>query len=193
MITFNVNDLPGLYALLASHKKDKDTLASLLSEENEKLKKIVTLLEGRSLTERHFSTGQIPLIGSLEYVSPTLSSDGVYYRGDTTISCVGIDCRDIWNRLRDSLNESNVIYGNKSIMFMADRTPLFIIEKSCAFLHLKFGDSGTPKRKLNGYEQFETDIRNFTECLTKIVNVCIDQSPDINYELNFRRDNYLNF
>ncbi|MHA1344667.1 MAG: hypothetical protein ACTSQG_11815, partial [Promethearchaeota archaeon] len=113
--------------------------------------------------------------------------NGECYKGCTFIySYEGSMAEQICGSVSKKLeNTKQVISLGNSILFIGDKVPLFAL--SCTpytFLRLTFGMNGTAKRELDNFEQFETDMKRFSEVLTQVVNACYDQkTPDIKYKI----------
>jgi len=159
---------------------------------------VKTIVNGRTVKPRKFDSGEIFLPSPLNKLSICLCSDGSYYEGRALIFtsykneklCLP-DNEKIAEVLKSACKKltkgNDNILLDEGMLFMSGDDPFFMFSKYSLFdsYELKFGTAGTMKRKLGQYNQFETDIKRFSDVLTTVLNALYEgETSNINYRFH---------
>jgi len=200
MIRFIPEDIEGMYALLLSPRAEKSREDELIKAALKSLDdykddvNIEKITGNRTFREKTFSTGRILLPLPLKNILGYLMSNGMEYRGDFSITSVFFGGHDdnshkkineLFKSMSNGLNGSlDKIVLENGILFMKDKNPYFIVEPRALDYELRFGSSGTARRKLSSFKDFKNDILALSNIITQVVNAFYEgTSPDINYKM----------
>lgn len=180
MLTFEPQNIPEMYALLKTAGQG-DTLDALLRAVTGSESWKGTESEVAGATKREvFSSGRIPLFEPLKGVDIFLSSNGRDYSGSAYVYPTSKPLNETMEGIKAAIDEKYTRTAS-GLLYIADRTPMFVVQNNGVAVEIEFGTSGTARRRLNGCHQFEQDVRLFVKVLGDVVNAASPQTPNINY------------